>query len=250
VFRIVAHRGLTSAGPENTMAAFAGALEIGVDAIELDVRLTRDRRPIVHHDSYLNGRTSGSGPIFDRTAAELRGVHILDAERGLTHPVPTLEDVLRTFAGKIGLEIELKGPEPEAADVVGNVLARFRDSWDRIEVTSFEPALLSVLRAQLGDVTTALLFPPSEPWMREDIVAYAALNRARLARANAVHLHPDQLSEAVVASIRMGGVDVHSHSVNDERSLELAVALEIPWICSDQPERAVRFRRRRLPPSG
>jgi glycerophosphoryl diester phosphodiesterase len=156
-----------------------------------------------------------------------------------------LEDVLDEFAGRLGLEIELKGPEPEAAGIVGKLLVRYRPSWDKIEVTSSEPAVLADLRADCRDIDAALLFPPSEEWMRPDVVAYAALQRARLAGAQAVHLHPSQLSEQVVATIRAAGVEVHAHSVNDERSLELAVTLALPWICSDQPERAMAFRRQR-----
>lgn len=55
--KIVAHRGTTS-GPENTLEAFRRALDLGADAIELDVRLTRDQRPVVYHYFYLEIDTS------------------------------------------------------------------------------------------------------------------------------------------------------------------------------------------------
>jgi len=245
MFQIVAHRGVTAAAPENTMAAFRRALELGIDAVELDVRLTRDRRPAVYHYYYLDDFTTGSGPIFERTAADLESARVLDRGRAASHPIPMLDEVLEEFAGRIGLEIELKGPEGEAAQIVGPLLTRFRSSWNKIEVTSFEPALLMSVRAKCRDIATALLFPRSEDWMHQDVVAYAALQRARLATANAVHLHPSQLNNEVVASIRAGGVEVHAHSVNDEGSLQLAVALDLPWICSDEPERAQTFRRER-----
>jgi glycerophosphoryl diester phosphodiesterase len=245
MFRIVAHRGVTAAAPENTMAAFRAALELGIDAVELDVRLTRDQRPAVYHYYYLDGFTTGSGPIFERTAAELGSVRVLDGDRAASHRIPMLDEVLNEFAGRLWLEIELKGPEPEAAHSVGSLLARFRSSWDQIEVTSFEPAILTSLRAECRDVAAALLFPRPEDWMRSDVVAYAALQQARLAGADAVHLHPSQLNEEVVATIRAGGVEVHAHSVNDEGSLRLAVTLGLPWICSDAPERALTFRRAR-----
>ena len=245
MFQIVAHRGVTAAAPENTMAAFRRALELGIDAVELDVRLTRDRRPAVYHYYYLDDFTTGSGPIFDRTAAELGSLRVRDREGDASHRIPMLDEVLEEFAGRIGLEIELKGPEGEAAQIVGPLLTRFRSSWNKIEVTSFEPALLMSVRAKCRDIATALLFPRSEDWMHQDVVAYAALQRARLATANAVHLHPSQLNNEVVASIRAGGVEVHAHSVNDEGSLQLAVALDLPWICSDEPERAQTFRRER-----
>jgi glycerophosphoryl diester phosphodiesterase len=245
MFRVVAHRGVTEAAPENTMAAFRRALELGIDAVELDVRLTRDKRPAVYHYYYLNGFTTGSGPIFERTAADLGSLRVLDGDRAASHRIPMLDEVLDEFAGRLWLEIELKGPEPEAARIVGSLLTRFRSSWNKIEVTSFEPAILASLRAECREIAAALLFPRSEDWMHQDVVAYAALQRARLAGADAVHLHPSQLSEEVVATIRGRGVEVHAHSVNDEDSLRLAVALDLPWICSDAPERAMVFRRDR-----
>jgi glycerophosphoryl diester phosphodiesterase len=245
VFRIVAHRGVTAAAPENTMAAFRRALELGIDAVELDVRLTRDQRPAVYHYYYLDNLTTASGPIFARTAAELDAVRVIDRDGTRTHRIPMLEEVLEEFAGRLGFEIELKGPELEAADVAGRLLTGFRSSWDRIEVTSFEPAILASVRSACRGLATALLFPRSEDWMRSDVVAYAAMHRARLAGTDAVHLHPSQLGEEIVASIRAAGIEVHAHSVNDLPSLELAMTLALPWICSDEPERAAAFRRER-----
>lgn len=189
--------------------------------------------------------TTGSGPIFERTADDLDALRVVDRGGGPGHRLPMLEEVLEEFAGRLGLEIELKGPEPETCEIVGKLLARFRPSWDRIEVTSFEPALLTGVHAECPGIATALLFPRSEEWMRLDVVAYAALHRARLAGARAVHLHPSQLTPDVVATIRAAGVEVHAHSVIDEPSLELAFALGLPWICTDEPERAMAFRRER-----
>jgi glycerophosphoryl diester phosphodiesterase len=245
MFQIVAHRGVTAAAPENTMAAFRRALELGIDAVELDVRLTRDHQPAVYHYYYLDDFTTGSGPIFERTAADLGSLRVRDHDGGASHRIPMLEEVLDEFAGRLGLEIEVKGPEPEAVQIFGPLLTRFRSSWNKIEVTSFEPAILASLRVECRDIAAALLFPRSEDWMHEDVVAYAALQRARLASADAVHLHPSQLSKEVVATIRGGGVEVHAHGVNDEGSLQLAMTLELPWICSDEPERALAFRRDR-----
>ena len=81
--------------------------------------------------------------------------------------------------------------------------------------------------------------------LRSDVVAYAATQRAHLAQADAVHLHPGQLSADVVATIRAAGIEVHAHSVNDVSSLELAAKLALPWICSGEPEQAAASRRAR-----
>ena len=227
-FGIVAHRGVTRGMTENTVAAFHAAQALGLDAVELDVRLSRDRVALVHHNYYLDETAEHRVPLFTLDAAGLA--------------IPRLRDVLDEFAGRLGLEIEIKGPELEAADVVADLLGRCRSAWDRMEVTSFEPAILQRVRARCPGLATALLFPQSEPWMGHDVIAYAALHRARGCGAAAVHLGADQLTDEVVATVRGGGVDAHAHSVNDDAALSLIARLGISWICTDQPERALAFR--------
>lgn len=244
VFKIVAHRGATSVAPENTIDAFRRASALGADAVELDVRLTRDRRPVVYHYFYLEEATTGHGPLFEYTADQLREVGVVGATRAFEdgHRIPTLEEVLAEFGGKVGFEIELKGPEPEAVPIVANLLTGFHALWDAIEVTSFEPVLLLELQRQCPGIATALLFPRSEQWMRLDVVAYAALNRSRLAHARAVHLHPSQLSQQVVSDIRANDVEVHAWDVNESVAFRLATELAVPWICTDRLEDALAFR--------
>jgi glycerophosphoryl diester phosphodiesterase len=246
-FRIVAHRGVTARAPGNTMAAFRAALELGADAIEMDVRLSSDGVPVVHHNWYIDENMTHPAMICGLTALQLRDLRVMDprAEMSRRHPIPTLEDVLKEFAGQIWLEIEMKGPEPEASSRVAAALRDFRGAWSAVEVTSFHPTLLIAIRELCPGVATGFLFPLSEPWMGVDVVAQAALHGARLAKADAVHLSPDQLSDEVVATIRAGGVDVHAHAVNDEAGLTLAARLGVRWICSDAPERALAFRRAR-----
>ena len=241
-FQIVAHRGVPGAAPANTLPAFARAVELGADAVELDVRLTRDGVPVVSHYIYLDDTTSGAGPLFAYSAAELEEIEVRGPADGAGAPIPTLAAVLEAFAGRIGLEIELKGPEPEAAACVGALLAGYRPIWDTLEITSYEPALLQAIRQTCPGVAVDLLFPRSEPWMRPDAVAYLALHRARLAGARAVHLQPSQLTPDVVRTIRAGGVEIHAWDANDLPALETILELGIPRICTDRFLPALHFR--------
>lgn len=237
---------MTARAPGNTIAAFRDAQELGVDAAELDVRLTRDGIPIVHHNWYLDENTAGPVPIYALTAEQLRRQTVADSrpEMSHRHPIPTLANVLDEFIGQLGLEIELKGPEPQAPIAVASALAPFHGAWSTLEITSFQPALLAAIRDRCPGIATALLFPASERWMRPDVVAYAALQYARLARADAVHLDPSQLSDEVAATVRTGGIEIHAHSVNDDAALALVADLRLPWVSTDQPERALAFRAR------
>jgi glycerophosphoryl diester phosphodiesterase len=246
-FEIVAHRGVPTEAPENTIPSFQRAIDLGADAIEFDVRLTRDRVPIIHHYFYLEATTAISGPVFDYTFDQLQDVEVLGSGGSIVSGcrIPTLREVLETFGGRIGLEIEIKGPEPESSEIVGDVLRDFRHLWETIEVTSYEPTFLLDIQQCCPGLATDLLFPRSEDWMRSDVVTYLTVHRARLARARAVHLHPAQLSSEVVSPVRSWGIEVHAWDVNDEQSLNRAMELGIPRICTDKLQRALDFRQRR-----
>ncbi len=243
-FQIVAHRGIATDAPENTIAAFQRAVELGADAFECDVRLTADRVPVVHHYFYLHQSTSLTGTVFDHTWEQLRDVDVYCTGNPSAAPgrISTLPEILDLFGGRIGLEIEIKGPEPEAPRIVGDILKRYRSLWDTIEVTSYEPALLLAIQRKCRGLATDLLYPRSESWMKEDVMFYQALHRARLAHARAVHLHPTQLSETVVSALRRNGIEVHAWDVNDQRALEIVTALGIPRLCTDRFEQAHAFR--------
>jgi glycerophosphoryl diester phosphodiesterase len=241
IFEIVAHRGVSSEAPENTMPAFQRAIELGADAVELDVRLTSDGVPVVYHYFYLDEITDLSGPIFEYTWEQLQGLRHFKSGH---FRIPTLHQVMETIGGKIGLEIEIKGPEPEASEKVATVLHQFKNLWETIEVTSYEPMLLFDIRQRCPGLATDLLFPRSEEWMKLDVVTYLAIHRAKLAQARAVHLHPTQLSPEVVTSIRQQGIEVHSWDVNDELTLNAMLELKIPRICTDKLQQALTFRQR------
>jgi glycerophosphoryl diester phosphodiesterase len=241
-FEIVAHRGApTDKSPENTMPAFQRAIELGADAIELDVRLTADHVPAVYHYFYLEEVAGISGPIFNYTFHQLQNLNVFGDN---ICKISSLPEVLETIGGKIGLEIEIKGPEPESVEIVSGVLHQFKHLWEIIEVTSYEPILLVNIQQRCPGLVTDLLFPRSENWMRLDVVTHLALHRARLANARAVHLHPTQLTAETVSTIRQQGIEVHAWDVNDEQSLNMITELNIPRICTDKLPQALDFRQR------
>lgn len=244
LFEIVAHRGVPEGVPENTMPSFERAIDLGADAVEFDVRLTADKVPVVFHYFYLQEITSLNGPIFECTYERIKTARFTGKSNlNIGHiTIPTLDDVLELIGGRIGMEIEIKGPELEAAQIVGEVLGSYRSLWEIIEVTSYEPALLLEIRKRCPDLSTDLLVPRSEDWMGLDVVAYSDLQRARLAGARAVHLHPTQLSPGVVSTIREHGIQVHAWDVNDNRSLEAVESLKIPKFSTDRLQQALHFR--------
>lgn len=118
----VAHRGASAELPENTLAAFARAIELGADVIEADVRLTKDGMALILHDATLDRTTSGAGPLRALTGTEARA---LDAGGGAR--IPSLTEVLETARGKVRVNLDIKEVEavgPAAAAVTDLDMAR------------------------------------------------------------------------------------------------------------------------------
>src|SRR6266480_7750402 len=109
--QLVAHRGGSHLAPENTLAAFRNALTFPIDAIELDVHMSRDGHAIVFHDYTIDGRTDGHGNILDLDFAYLRSLNA--AARfpgGWPEPqqIPALHEVLDLARGHVQVYIEIK----------------------------------------------------------------------------------------------------------------------------------------------
>lgn len=147
-FDTAAHWGVPTDFHENTLQSFERAIELGSDAVELDVRLTAASVPVVYHYAYLQEKTSLAGPIFKYTLAEIRRAHVLSqaGASGEAYRIPSLAEALDALAGRIGLEIEIKGPEPESPQRVAEVDHSFKSVWPTIEVTSLQPHLLRGFR--------------------------------------------------------------------------------------------------------
>ena len=151
---VAAHRGWCSQYPENTMTAFRKAMELGVDQIETDIRMSRDGELVLIHDSTVDRTTNGSGAVCDMTLQELRA---LDAGNG--EKVPTLRELMEEVKDHptITLDLELKvkpqdGREQEAYRVCDAILAMV-DAYgftDRVVINTFSGKLHEYIENTYG----------------------------------------------------------------------------------------------------
>jgi glycerophosphoryl diester phosphodiesterase len=111
----VGHRGARAYEPENTLRSFNKAIELGVDAIELDVRKTKDNEIIVMHDADVKRTTNGEGLVRDLTLKEIKN---LTSEKN--EKIPTLEEALDSLNRRVKVFIELKetGIEEQVASLI------------------------------------------------------------------------------------------------------------------------------------
>lgn len=135
---VIAHRGASGQSPENTLLAFRKALEQRADALELDVRLTKDGIPVVIHDPTVERTTDGTGMVGDMTLAA-----ISELNAGCGESIPTLAEVLEEIQGT-PIMVEIK--ETWAGQAVVAAI-RAAGAGDRVLVGSFESAPLRAVRA-------------------------------------------------------------------------------------------------------
>jgi glycerophosphoryl diester phosphodiesterase len=171
---IVAHRGASALAPENTVAAFAKAIDDEADGIEFDVRRAADRMPVVFHDETLERIAGREARVSDLTSTELSHVDAgtwfnrefpraanpaFSSER-----IPTLSQTLQFLEGFSGrIYIELKCDEDDVGQLVHAVAAVLRDSrlLPQIIIKSFTLSALPQIRELLPNVRTAALFEPT-----------------------------------------------------------------------------------------
>ncbi len=158
----IAHRGASAVAPENTLAAFHKALELGADGIELDVRLCADGTPVVIHNPSVDATTDGSGSVAQMTLRELKqldaGAWFAPAFAG--ERIPTLEETLAAVGGRLLVNIELKGKA-----ILGRRLVRATVDLieryclaERVLVSSFNPLLLHRVQRIAPKIATGLLY--------------------------------------------------------------------------------------------
>lgn len=238
---VAAHRGLSAAAPENTLAAFRLALEAGVDMLELDVHLTRDDRVAVIHDRTLQRTTTGNGPVRSYTSAEISA---LDAgswfdPRFASARVPLLEEVIALAAGRCWLNVELKShrfhrepPEPYAHRVVDVV--RTHNAIDRVIFSSFDAELVRAIRRVAPGAATGVLYN----WHR-DILRMPSAIAARCG-ASAFICSWTELTKRRLDDAKDAGLAVAVYTVNDPEEALRQADRGVDLLISDAPDRILK----------
>lgn len=203
--------------PENTLRSFLHAERAGMDAIELDLHLSKDGALVVMHDAELDRTTDGTGPIAGRTLAELRG---LDAGRG--ERVPVFEEVLDAVRSPLQAEIK----DVAAARALAEVIRR-RGLVGRVEVSSFHDEAVAEIASLVPGVRTVLI---ASRW-GGDVV-----DRAVAVGADSLALNIRRLTLETVERAHAAGLGVIGWVVNTPEQLRLVRAFGLDGATTDFPE--------------
>ncbi|MFC3300891.1 glycerophosphodiester phosphodiesterase [Arthrobacter agilis] len=223
------HRGFAPEGDENTMAAFQRAVELGFRYLEIDVRASSDGQVMVFHDEDLARVTDGTGPIADRTAAELSALRV-----GGGGGVPTLAEVLLRWPG-LRLNIDVKSDDcvRPFAELVNRLAAH-----DRVLVASFsDRRRRRVLRlldrptaSSAGMMVNALVKLSAPLGLAAPIARGAGVQALQVPER---HRGIRVVTPAFVARCHAAGVQVHVWTINERRDMDRLLDLGVDGLVSD-----------------
>ena len=231
----IAHRGASGHAPENTMAAFRMAMEMGADAIELDLHQTADGHLVVLHDFSLKRTTGDPRPVREVPLSEMK---TLDAGRWWSktyrgEPIPTLEEVLELTCHRIPLYIELKRGSPfypmietRLTDLIGRLKAH---TW--VTVSSFDSQALQTLHDRDPKLSLGLLTRLSE--------AKPILSLAQTLSARSIHISTRRFSPILLRQARAYGFRVYVYTVNQGAAMREYLNLGVDGLFTNYPDRLV-----------
>jgi glycerophosphoryl diester phosphodiesterase len=220
---IMGHRGAKALEPENTLLSIRRAMEIGVDAVEIDVHLTKDKEVVVIHDSTVDRTTNGKGPIGSYTLEEIKK---LDAGKG--EKIPTLEEVIEFVKDKVRLIIELK--EEGTEDKVVELIKRY-NMFASAYIISFWHMLVKKIKEMDSRIKTGVLLVgcPVDACI------------ARSASADALVMNYAFVNKELVDKAHQEGLKVFIWNIDDRDMLRPYVDMGVDGIGSNDPRILVEY---------
>ncbi|HXH23381.1 MAG TPA: glycerophosphodiester phosphodiesterase [Dehalococcoidia bacterium] len=223
---VIGHKGAAAVAPENTLASFAKAMELGAGGLECDIRATSDGVPVIIHDATLDRTTDARGEVAALTLAQVKAA---DASLGMPgfrgERVPTLEELLTLVAGRCLLALEFK-----TMDAVGPSVPILREhdaaSW--CTAWAFNAEVLRELKRLLPGLTRTQNVGRVESW--EAVVAVA-----RELECVAVSLEHHLVDAERVASAHEAGLRVYCWTANQPEDWGRLIACEVDGITTDDP---------------
>lgn len=236
-FTVIAHRGASAYYPENTMAAFEGAITQGADMVELDVQLSSDGEVVVFHDEKISRCTDGRGKVGDHTLAQLKK---LDAgswfhKKYKGEKISTLSEVLDFCKSKIAVNIEIK-TEAVRDSVSGGIeekCLRLVDKigmQDHVVFSSFDPRALSHLKQINHQTPVAVLYEKEIYGLQLPSEIVASLG------ADAFNCSRRELGQKWFVDLKHHGIPVNVYTVNDERGMRRLLTRGVDGIFTNYPD--------------
>lgn len=232
--KVIGHRGAAGYAPENTIEGIHAAADMGVEWVELDVKLTRDQVPIIFHDDTLERITGVSGNVADMDYAIIRE---LDAgswygDSFIGAKIPTLEEAVDALIErKLGLNLEIKpcpGRERETAEVALDVLSQIWDDHDKLLLSSFQHVSLEAALEVAYDWKRGFLLPEEWPENWIELAEYLEVST--------INLNGNEVSREQVEDALELGLPILAYTVNDPMRARELQNWGVDCFFSDTPD--------------
>ncbi|MCW3134695.1 MAG: glycerophosphodiester phosphodiesterase family protein [Methanophagales archaeon] len=214
--KIIAHRGARAEEPENTLGAVRKAFECGVDAVEIDVRFSKDREIVVIHDDTLERTTNGIGKVGEKTLAQLR---TLDAGKG--EKIPRLREVL-LLAENLGLELVIERKEENMEELIVDEVKEAKMEKSVI-ISSFYHASMHKIKELAPRIKTGVIISS---------LPVFPVKMAIDASANVIFPKYPRLNAEFVVEASKKGIEIYPWTINTREDLAKALELyplQIDW---------------------
>jgi glycerophosphoryl diester phosphodiesterase len=213
---VIAHRGASAIGPENSLAAFRHGIEQGADGIELDVHGTADGVIMVHHDPEIGGML-----ISQSAHRALRNARLSNGE-----PLPTLEHALQVIGDRVTVFIEAKTLSPEHDGALLSVIDG-APAPGRCHVHSFDHRIVRRLHEQRPDLTFGVLS-----------TSYPVDPVAQMVHAGASELwqHDPMVDAPLVGTIHESERRIYAWTVDDPERMRMLAAWGVDGICTNHTD--------------
>src|SRR3990167_6633923 len=228
----VAHRGASGIYPENTLLAFQKTLETDADMIELDVHRAKDGALVVFHDFELDRVTNGSGPISQKTLAELKKLSVLGPSALLRtgkEKIPTLREVLELLKKKIHLDIELKGANTAklTADLIKEYVKSRNFNYSNFIVTSFDHPQIIEFHKLLPEIEVGFLYDEKQLPFN--------LNEIKNRGISWIAADYRDLTDNFIKKAHELGLKILVYTVNDKNEYKMMEKLGVDAVATDFP---------------
>lgn len=246
-WQVIAHQGGNHLRPDNTMVAFRNAVQLGVDALELDVHGTADGELVVIHDETVDRTTNGSGLVREMTLEQIRELdaayrwphHMETGEypyRGRGVKIPTLEEVLRAFPD-VPMTIEIKQREPSIVRQFGELLQRY-DREQHTIVASFHPDVMREFRRQFPSFATSGVEPEIRTFYVMKTVFAGWLYPPPMEAFQVPEASGDLqvITPRFVRAAHRRGISVQVWTINDRDSMRRILDAGVDGIITDRPD--------------
>jgi glycerophosphoryl diester phosphodiesterase len=235
--RIVAHRGASAEAPENTLAAFRRAWALGVEACELDVRVTADGEVVVIHDATTLRIGGVDRPVVEQTLAELRTLDV-GAWKHIKYQrerIPTLAEALATIPAGRTLFVEIKTPAA-TAPAIASVIQRARPTNAAVALQGFDADALAALAAALPDAPAYWTVDPPHDGDRLQPYPVELAAEARQRGFAGLALDFRGVTPELLAAASKAELLVDVWTLNETSALADWAGHDVRWIETDHPE--------------